>query len=255
MRQKLLKNRAFLLGGGDLEMLTISEMLKDRDEAVCDHGLEWNNALLSSYSDELQSQSCDTEIYGIELREDITPPCNYHSIDHHNKYSNKPSSLEQVASIIGVQLTRWQQLVAANDSGYIPALERMDATQEEIAYIRQADRRTQGITPHDEELAEKAINNKENHCDLIIVRALSHHFSPICDRLYKLKKDMLIYDDAGLCYYGSEQQKFINLYAKEIEDGVAFYGGTGYGYFGIDLKKNSPDEIKKYVETIKSFFQ
>ena len=70
----------------------------------------------------------------------------YHRIDHHNEYCHLPSSLEQVASVLGVELNRKQRLIAANDVGYIPAMKALMATDEEIAEIRREDRRAQGVT-------------------------------------------------------------------------------------------------------------
>ena len=152
-------HRLFLLGGYDLEMLTIKQLLEDRNDCVvADKHLYWDNALLSAYQEELLEYA-DCEIYGIELRENITVPDNYISIDHHNDRSSGPSTLEQVASILGVTLTRYQQLVAANDKGYIPAMKALGASKEEIDEIRRKDREAQGVTEEDELLAEQSIKN------------------------------------------------------------------------------------------------
>ena len=44
----------FLLGGYDLEMLTIKQMLEERDGyIVLDKQLRWDNSLLSAYRNEL----------------------------------------------------------------------------------------------------------------------------------------------------------------------------------------------------------
>ena len=142
-------HKIFLLGGYDLEMLTIKRMLMDRrDCVVIDKHLRWDNALLSAYKNELEDYD-DSPIYGIELKEDILVPSNYIRIDHHNDLNCNTSALEQVAEILGVELSRYQQLVAANDKGYIPAMEAMGATETEIENIRMTDRVSQGIGPDD----------------------------------------------------------------------------------------------------------
>ncbi len=139
----------FLLGGHDLEMIEIGIMARKAGYTVLDKNLTWNNANLSAYAAQLNEKDY---FVGIELKEDITTPKNYFPIDHHNENSHKQSSIEQVAKMLGIELTRDQQLVAANDSRYIPGMIAMGATPEEIADIRLRDRKAQGVTELDEQL-------------------------------------------------------------------------------------------------------
>lgn len=134
----------FLLGGHDLEMLTILDILKNRGIAYRDKMLQWDNAFLSQYRQELQTYAYKPSwrVYGIELQEDMAAPDNYIRIDHHNDYAKKESSLQQVAAILNYPLNRYQQLVAANDRGYIPEMYRAGATDLETIQIRLADRKT-----------------------------------------------------------------------------------------------------------------
>ena len=70
--------KLFLLGGHDLEMLAIGQMLEGRQDcAVADRQLRWDNAVLSTYKDILDGNR-DCDIYGIELREDMPVPAGYH---------------------------------------------------------------------------------------------------------------------------------------------------------------------------------
>ena len=59
--------------------------------------------------------------------------------------------------MLKIELNRWQKLISANDRGYIPAMKRMGATNDEIKEIREYDKECQGVTPEDERLAEKSI--------------------------------------------------------------------------------------------------
>ena len=114
----------FLLGGHDLEMLTIRDVLDAHGCKYADHRLRWDNARLSSYREEIarfvkeNAQGC---IYGIELENDLatSPEC-YRSIDHHNEQSKAPSALEQVLSLLDIPMSREYGLIAANDKRYIP---------------------------------------------------------------------------------------------------------------------------------------
>lgn len=80
-----MSKRIFLLGGNDLEMTTIKNLLVNAGEQFETHDLRWDNAKLSSYEKTLEEygNSPDCQIYGIELNEDILHPDNYVRIDHH----------------------------------------------------------------------------------------------------------------------------------------------------------------------------
>ena len=241
----------FLLGGYDLEMLTIRQMLEGRDGCtLLDKHLQWGNAQLSAYQEELSRLDGYANIYGIELQEDIPLPQKYHRIDHHNDWAGNPSSLEQVAVVMGVELTRYQQLVAANDKGYIPAMEALGASAEEIEDIRRKDREVQGVTDKDEFLAEKAIANcLRTHGDITLVQALSSHFSPICDRLYPYR-NLLIYNDVEWMFCGVGTAELVRLLTDEIQQKKVYHGGGDNGY--IESVQNAFDktEIEQFVNKL-----
>ena len=242
----------FLLGGADLEMQTIRDVLVRQGIPFADHHLRWDNALLSSYQEELQETKGGQTIYGIELQEDILPPAYYQAINHHNGLSSLPCALEQVMEILQLPMNRYEQLVSANDKAYIQGMLALGATSEEIATIRLADRKAQGVTNEEEQLAEKAIaDNQEFVNGLIIVRALCSRFSPICDRLFPLHK-LLIYTDTEWMYYGKRADEVRSLFFKEFDDGNLFYGGGEQGYVGIKQNVYNKDEILEMVNRIQN---
>ena len=248
MKEKLF----FLLGGADLEMQTIREILLREGISFADHHLRWDNALLSSYRKELQEVKEGQTVYGLELREDILPPICYRAIDHHNGLSSMPCALEQVMEILQLPMNRYEQLVSANDKAYIPGMLSLGASSEEVATIRLADRKSQGITDEEEELAEKAIaDNKEFVNGLIMVHALCPRFSPICDRLYPYQK-LLIYTDSEWMYYGEGATLVRESFSDEFEAGNLFYGGGEQGYVGIKQNVYNKDEILDMVNRIKN---
>ena len=251
-RDDNLKRPLFLLGGRDLEMQCIKEMLQKHGENYVDAKLAWNNAFLSAYSDVLTKNY--QAVYGIELHEDVQVPENYHKIDHHNEYSDRESSLKQVADVLGVSLSRYEQLVSANDSGYIPAMMAMDATETEIQDVRRADRMAQGVTDAEEIMAEKAVEVREIVGDLQVVKTESSHFSPVCDRLYPYNK-LLVYNDEELVYYGEGQGVLIQHFRELIDAGKAYYGGGDSGFFGLAKGCFTEKEIADYVILIKQTLQ
>ncbi len=158
----------------------------------------------------------------------------------------------QVAKIIKCELTRWQKLIAANDSGYIPAMRALGATDIEIAEIRKQDRAAQGVTPIEEELAEVAINNIRIYGDkeLLVVKSLSSKFSPICDRLYPYN-NLIIYTDREFTYYGERSEELMS-YNSNIDN--IYYGGGAKGFWGIPRDSISSTEIAHIVDKIIKIF-
>lgn len=143
------KNIVFLLGGNDLEMAEIKNLLEIKHVPYQDHHLSWG-ASWDSYKDYcLGKGKAYDKIYGIELVGKI-PAANCILIDHHNENCQRPASILQVCSILCIRPSRHQQLVAANDSGYIPGLRAAGATNEEIFAIRKEDRKISGCTEADE---------------------------------------------------------------------------------------------------------
>jgi len=226
-----LKDAVFLLGGHDLEMLEISKMLSSKGIRFYDENLKWDNAHLSKYSNRLN----DTDFFvGIELITDIKTPTHYLLIDHHNENAEKPSAIKQVAELFDITLTHYQLLVAANDKGYIPALEAMGATKDEIEYIRKRDRKAQGVTNEDELLGEKSIiENLTIKNGITVVKSLTSKFSTITDRLYTCNK-LLIYTDDELNYFGEGISSLTLAYDNLIKQQKAYSGGGEKGFFGLN---------------------
>jgi len=149
-------NYIFLLGGHDLEMAEIKNLLVQNKLDYLDHNLSWNNATWKDYLDEIEKpENKGKTVVGIELSGKQDMPSDGIDIDHHNFNSDKVSSIEQVAKLLEVELNHWQKLVAANDRGYIPGLEQICATKEEIKKIREADKQAQGVTTEDEAKARR----------------------------------------------------------------------------------------------------
>ena len=248
--------KVFLLGGHDLEMMTIKHMLEGRTDCMTiDRHLSWDNAILSAYQEELVRYHKDAEIYGIELREDIFAPCNYRRIDHHNDYSNRRASVLQVAEILDVTPDRHIQLVAANDAGYIPAMQALGATDEEIQEIRRQDRAAQGVTEDDELAAEQSIvKGLTRLTDMLVVQSHTSCFSAICDRLYPYSR-LLIYSDREWIYYGEGKSRLVEVFAAEIKAGRVYHGGGESGYIGTAKDAFPKEQIVSLVNRIKQEYE
>ncbi len=241
----------FLLGGHDLEMMEIKNILVGHGLTYYDNNLEWG-AKLSSYSEYFNGEKT---FVGIELIKDIATPKNYEEIDHHNENSNKPSSIEQIAGLLKIELNNYQKLVAANDRGYIPAMEKMGATKKEIDKIRLEDRLAQDVTIEDEKLAELSIKeNLSKVDDIVIVNALTEKHSPIIDKLYPIQK-LIICTNFQIDFYGHGASVVAENWQNLIKENKVYSGGGADGFVGT--VKGAFDETqisvlkKELIELIK----
>ena len=100
----------FLLGGHDLEMITIREILEEKSIPYVDKNLRWDNACLSRYSEELNLHSDGgMEIYGVELREDI-PADNAVRCIMHLDTTGFPGKLHLLPAGTGNQVILYQKV-------------------------------------------------------------------------------------------------------------------------------------------------
>lgn len=242
--------KIFLLGGHDLEMVTIQNLLLRSGHTFFDKALQWNNAYIDQYADDIKdfANREDIAIYAIELQYKHIPAIsNLTIIDHHNDLSHLPSALEQVAELLGVQPDKRMSLIAANDKGYIPAMEKLGASKEEINEIRTADRKAQGVTAEDEQLAEQAVNSRKTYGNLTVVECTANKFSPVCDMLYPYGK-LMVYNDTELMYYGEGADKVFEAAAAHFGKEKIFRGGGPDGFVGVKKNEAGKEKITKFIQ-------
>jgi hypothetical protein len=182
---------AFFLGGYDLEMVTIRDLLNEvAPGRVFDKHLSWG-ARASAYRDEIHAT---VERGGnpvlIELPDDLDLNGAAITIDHHGPRASQdaPTSLHQIFQLLHLPhhgWTHWFDLVAANDRGHIREMRQIGATDEEIARVRAADRAAQGITADEERAGEEAIAQADWLADgqLVVARLPHTHSAVVADRL------------------------------------------------------------------------
>lgn len=177
-------------------------------------------------------------IYGVELGG--TARWNAINIDHHiyrdENRSNEKSSIEQVAALLGVELTRHQTLIAANDKGYIPALKAMGATENEIIIVRAQDRLSQGVTPDQEAQAVADIQSAKIRDGKWFIRCPKGSTSAITDRIFGQYTELLTVDglNGKWIYFGPRHMSFYAL----TEGGTDFARWAGgdprNGFSGVE---------------------
>lgn len=220
-----MKKYIFFIGGADAEMVEIVKALVEAGAEVENKNLGWG-AAASAYAAEIAAAATTGKVSVlVELAKDIELPESTILVDHHGDRASEPASILQVLSLLGLEPTRWQLLIATNDSGYIPGMLAIDATPEEVAAVRLADRFAQGITPEQEEAAETAIANSEVHGRLTIVHLPHSKCATVTDRLFGQYDQLLILSgDGEVNFYGDGQ-----LCAVLKEKFEGWNGGSGLG--------------------------
>ena len=193
-----MKKLVFFLGGADAEMVRIAEVLASAGAETFNSGLGWG-AHASAYATEIaQAVAEGKTIVLVELDNVSAPKIDWSPekvavvlpegaivVDHHGERAGEPASILQVLTLLSIEPTRWDNLIATNDSGFIPAMLAMGATPEEVASVRLADRTAQGITPEMEAEAERAIFLAKTSGRLTVVQMAHSKSATVTDRLHK----------------------------------------------------------------------
>lgn len=182
----------FVLGGQDLEMLTIRQLLDAAGLAgfTTDHNLPWG-ARASAYDAEIRaSLKRGEKPVLVELASDLAAdidPARLILVDHHGARAGAqaPSSLRQVFDLIApgraLSWTRWHALVEANDIGHAQGLRALGANADEVRKVRDADRRAQGIGAAVETESRRALAGLAWHGGLAVVSTDAPTSSAIAD--------------------------------------------------------------------------
>ncbi len=222
------KKFVFFIGGADAEMVEIIKVLANAGAEMINNNLGWG-ASASAYVIEIAAAVAAGKVLVlIELIKDIELPESTILVDHHGDRSSEPASILQVLSLLGLEPNRWQLLIAANDSGYIPGMLAIGATPEEVASVRLADRSAQGIMPEQEAAAEEAIAGREVAGRLTIVHLPHSKCATVTDRLFGQYDQLLILSgDGEVNFFGDGQ-----LCAVLKEKFEGWNGGSGLGQRG-----------------------
>jgi len=240
------KNLVFFLGGSDAEMGQIMKHLVEQDAEFFSNHLSWG-AHASAYATEIAQASAEGKIVVlVELDNSSAPKTDWSAekvavllpegtivVDHHGERAGEPASILQVLNLIGVEPTRRDLLIAANDSGFIPAMIAMGATPKEVAFIRSTDRSAQGITPEMEVEAERAISHAETSGRLTVVNMAHSKSATVTDRLHKgaggpgYDQLLIVSGDGEKNFFGDGK-----LCADLKEKFQGWNGGSGLGTEG-----------------------
>jgi hypothetical protein len=251
----------FLLGGRDLEMCAIERLLIRHGQVYhWKDGITWARASWSSYGAEIkEAHDKGLKPVGIELNAThVHAPEGCIDIDHHNERSGDPSSIEQVAELLGVALSPIENVVAANDKGHVKALRALGLSEARIERIRRLDRRAQGHTAEQDEAAKTLVQahwqNRaikkypERYGDVDVIECGDIPFTCVGDAL--LTDKILLWSGSKLMYAGQGVERLKSAYSDLIAEKKAYAGGDPLGFFGIAEGNLTEEELAKFVEQI-----
>ena len=241
----------FFLGGGDLEMQTIREVLSERGAEFSDLRLSWG-AKASAYANVITKCLCNGQTpVLIELVNDLDPSIRVRCevIDHHGEMAgrDRPTALEQVAKRIGItksefEFNRWWMLVAANDRGHIRGMKTLvpPASDVEIREVRTRDMAAQGVTPDLLEAARQSIENARELVGgrLTVVSCPNDRTGLVAEFMEKAWggpgfKNLFVRGATEVAFYGSGEL-VASLAARSPAAPAAWFGGSlpEFGFWG-----------------------
>jgi len=259
----------FVLGGRDLEMVTIRELLERHAPGQFeDDSLGWG-AKASAYRDRIERALAAGRIvvlvellddmgllasHGKELAEaETTTVIN---VDHHGELAghDRPTALEQVFQLLRLPRTawtRWHELVAANDRGHVRAMLERGATPQELRNIRAADRAAQGITSEQEDAGRQAAARAESLLDgkLTLVHLPHSRTATVTDALDAELggpgyENLLVFCPDSVMFYGNGRA--IKVLRAMFPEG--FFGGDlpAVGFWGLA----APGEPERFLSAL-----
>lgn len=252
----------FFLGGHDLEMVAIRELLEQHAPGqYFDDNLAWG-ARLSNYEQQIERElGAGRTVVLIELIDDIGLLTGPHAatvinVDHHGELAghDQPTALEQVFQLLelpNAEWTRWYELVAANDRGHVPAMLQCGASQAELQQVRAADRAAQGITSDEESIGREASQQAETQLDgrLTVVHLPHSRTATVTDSLDRHLggpgfENLVVYCPDSVMFYGDG--RIIDVLRSTHADG--YFGGDlpERGFWGIS-RALSPPELQAVI--------
>ena len=218
----------FVVPENDAESVAIKDMLADSGEDFVVTKQQWGaswDGLEDDVKQKVRDASANGEtVYGVELKHKPLTD-NAVNIDHHvygedkdwqtgkvlypaeDRHSDK-ASIEQVADVLGRELTPHEMMIAANDKGYI------------------------------EEQAVEAIQHSYVEHDVTVVNLPHSKTATVCDRIPETEDNGLLINcgDGEVDFYG--QHDMVESLQSEYSNAGSWSGATFWAFLGRLLNSN-----------------
>ena len=259
-----MQNLFFVLGGNDAEMERIREVLSAQHIPWIQPVRGWGSKEFGPEQIGAEGMAPGTRVVFVECAPSADyPRVRAHVVvDHHGDNAGLPASLTQVLDLLNVEPTRWDIVVAANDSGWIPGLQAMGATPEEMTAVRAADRAAQGIEDwHEQEAALALKRPVEMVGNVRIIRMPHSKCAPVGDTLAieaiangQPVPQYLVLSGDGEANFSGDGALAQALFEKYREPNAAraWAGGSGLGKAGETAYWGGYPDHEELVEFIRS---
>ncbi|MBQ4876364.1 hypothetical protein J8M21_03980 [Pseudoalteromonas luteoviolacea] len=150
------QNTSILCPTNDLEAHSIIELAKLHGFTIFEGPSFWGATLADALA-EIDLNTCKPNLLAIELPDLDGEAQQYldqtgivlHTLDHHQYPQSDArhtlSAIEQFAALFSLPLSDYEQLVAANDKGFIPGLLAAGASYQQMRQIRDDEARVRGV--------------------------------------------------------------------------------------------------------------
>lgn len=236
-----------------MEIYTIKTLLHTMGIPYSQTAKGWG-ADVREFEQEIKAKTAEGYIpVTVELGGNIGDVDNLVTVDHHNEKSDRPASVVQVCLLLNIPITREIELIAANDSGWIPQMQAIGATEEEIRAIRRQDRSIQGVTEEIENQSAAVIKKVERFNNLRLSCALGlpfNRFAAIKDELFTQGyQNILLRAQNGEMEFQGDGKICAELHAKyegSRSGGVGLGKQGGKAYWG-----GYPEDWQEVTEHVK----
>lgn len=242
----------FIVPNNDLEAKTIQKILLKRGHDFLITNQNWGASYDCLEEDILKKINEYDIVYFIELTE-VPNKKNYIIIDHHGENAlENHSSLEQVAEIIGYELTEEEHMISQNDKSYFEGMleyqlaNKIDfhSAKRKCMEIRKKDWESQGITESQVQEALKSIKYREYINGKCVIRCSHSKTAPIMDNMFWEEVEYIILSEDGEINIDATTKSIMNLKEKFPN---SWFGGRltyGKGYWGTT--SYSQQEVLEY---------
>jgi hypothetical protein len=203
------KSDAYILGGGDLEMLRIKQRLQRVGAKIVGEVTTWEGADISNREQEIQTAINDGHNPVLVEHRGADEDARVEHIDHHGENSHREAAILQVLTRTGLEPNLIDKIIAANDSSYIPGMKQIldenyrqrfidkrtaagtttEVAEERyrsvcariISSVRREDRKAQGVTEEMEKEGADAVEAMVHRDGLNIVTIDGDRTSVVTD--------------------------------------------------------------------------
>jgi len=265
----------FIVPNNDAEALKIQEMLTKYGAEFLVTNQAWG-ASWTKLEDSIKQELKNYEkVYGIELQGEMVDE-NCENIDHHKYYKigdeqnseqKIDSALGQVAKLLRHELTTEEKFYEANDTGYIPEMEKLAvelklSPEESEKFIEQVnfdEEKMQGVTSEIREMAQHAVDDAYVYDERLVWIDLPDFkaMRPVTNILYRMGKyKNMLYDTTvigandgpGRLVVFGNKEKIVESLTGIYKEGSWSGGNDEYGYFGIQFKElKQKEEISREI--------